>query len=84
MKLQRYCHIFITCLLIASLPVHAEGIPVEPGLWKMTSTVTMPMLPQPRVTTMTECMTKSEISMDEVGGGDMDPNCSFEMSQVDG
>jgi hypothetical protein len=71
-------------LLLISFPALAEGIPVEPGLWKMTSTVHMPMLPQPRVTTATECMEKSEITMDEVGGGDMDPNCTFDMAQVDG
>lgn len=71
-------------LLFISFPALAEGIPVDPGLWKMTSTVTMPMLPQPRVTTVTECMEKSEITMDEVGGEGMDPNCTFEMSQVDG
>lgn len=71
-------------LLLISFPVLAEGIPVEPGLWKMTSTVNMPMLPQPRVTTVTECMEKSEITMDEVGGEGMDPNCTFDMAQVDG
>jgi hypothetical protein len=71
-------------LALISISAHADGIPVEPGLWKMTSTVNMPMLPQPRVTTVTECMEKSEITMDEVGGEGMDPNCTFDMAQVDG
>lgn len=71
-------------LVLISIPALAEGIPVEPGLWKMTSTVNMPMLPQPRVTTVSECMEKSEITMDEVGGEGMDPNCTFDMAQVDG
>lgn len=71
-------------LMLVSFSALAEGIPVEPGLWKMTSTVNMPMLPQPRVTTVTECMEKSEITMDEVGGEGMDPNCTFEMEQIDG
>ena len=62
----------------------ADGIPVEPGMWEMSATMTMPMLAQPRVTTTTECMTESEISMDDMGGEDMDPNCQFEMAQVDG
>lgn len=70
--------------LLISFPALAEGISVEPGLWKMTSTVTMPMLPQPRVTTVTECMDKSEITMDEIGGEGLDPNCTFDMAQVDG
>lgn len=71
-------------LVLISISALAEGIPVEPGLWKMISTVNMPMLPQPRVTTVTECMEKSEITMDEVGGEGMDPNCTFDMAQVDG
>ena len=71
-------------LTLSSTIVQAEGIPIEPGLWKMTSSVTMPMLPQPRVTTMTECMDKSEISMDDFGDDTMDSNCTFEMAQVDG
>ena len=71
-------------IMLISPFAFAEGIPVEPGLWKMTSTVTMPMMPQPRVTTVTECMDKSEITMDEVGGEGMNPDCTFDMSQVDG
>lgn len=78
--------ILVPCALaFAAFTVQAEGIPVKPGLWEMTTSVTMPMLPQPRVTTVTECMEKSEISMEDVGGGeDMDHNCAFDMSQVDG
>jgi len=85
MKLRRTGQILVPCaLVLAAFAVQAEGIPVQPGLWKMTTSVTMPMLPQPRVTTITECMEKSEISMDDVGGEGMDPNCAFEMVQVDG
>jgi hypothetical protein len=76
--------IILGVLFFAAPAAWAEGIPVEPGMWEMTSTVTMPMLPQPRVTTTTECMTESEISMDDMGGEDMDPNCQFEMAQIDG
>lgn len=47
----------------------AEGIPVEPGLWEMTTTMNMPMMPQPRTTTTRECMTDSVIDMDDVGAG---------------
>ena len=72
-------------ILFLTAPVaRADGIPVEPGMWEMSSTMTMPMLAQPRVTTTTECMTESEISMDDMGGEEMDPNCQFEMAQVDG
>jgi len=72
-------------ILFLTAPVaRADGIPDEPGMWEMSSTMTMPMLAQPRVTTTTECMTESEISMDDMGGEEMDPNCQFEMAQVDG
>jgi len=78
-----------TCIILGMLffavpAAWADGIPVEPGLWEMSSTVNMPMMAQPRVTTTTECMKESEISMDDMGGEDMDPNCQFEMAQVDG
>ena len=76
--------IILGILLLTAPVARADGIPVEPGLWEMSSTVNMPMMAQPRVTTTTECMKESEISMDDMGGEDMDPNCQFEMAQVDG
>lgn len=71
-------------VMTGATAVQAEGIPVEPGKWEMTSTMQMPMLPEPRVTTVTECMEKSEITMDDMGADEMDPNCSFDMKQLDG
>ena len=76
--------IILGILLLTAPAARADGIPVEPGLWEMSSIVNMPMMPQPRVTTTTECMKESEISMDDMGGEDMDLNCQFEMAQVDG
>ena len=76
--------IILGILFLTAPAARADGIPVEPGLWEMSSTMNMPMLPEPRVTTTTECMKESEISMDDMGGEDMDPNCQFEMAQVDG
>ncbi len=61
----------------------AAGIPVQPGLWQMTSTMTLPILPEPRVTTTADCVEKSEISMDDMGTTGLDPNCTFEIDQVD-
>jgi hypothetical protein len=80
--LKKFMVVFAFLSLVST--VSAEGIPVEPGLWEMTSTVNMPMMPQPRVTTMTECMDKSEISMDDLGSNDMGPDCKFAMDQLDG
>jgi len=62
----------------------ADTIPVEPGLWEMTSTMTMPMMPQPRVNTVTECMQKTELSTEDVGKEGMDPSCVFNPGQVEG
>ena len=76
--------IILGILLLTAPAARADGIPVEPGLWEMSSIVNMPMMPKPRVTTTTECMKESEISMDDMGGEDMDLNCQFEMAQVDG
>ena len=72
-------------LVLPALPlaVRADAIPVEPGLWEMTSTMNMPMMPQPNVSTRTECIEKAQLSMDDVGGEEMAPGCSFETAQVD-
>ena len=75
--------VILGALLFAVPAAWAEGLSVEPGMWEMTSTMNMPMMPQPRAMTTTECMTESEISMDDVGGGDLDPACKFDMAQVD-
>lgn len=71
-------------LLLFASPAFAEGLPVEPGLWEITSTMTMPMLPEPRVNTISECLEKNEISMDDMGGEGMDPDCTFQAAQVKG
>ena len=70
-------------LLMAS-GAWAEGLQVEPGLWEMNSTVTHPMMPQPQANTTTECLDKSEITMDDMSQEGMDPNCTFEMSELTG
>ena len=60
----------------------AAGISIEPGLWEMKSTVNMPMFPEPRVTTMQECITRSEFTMDDFSDGDLDPACRFEVEKM--
>jgi hypothetical protein len=76
--------IILGILFLTSPTAWADGIPVEPGMWEMSATMNMPMQPQPRVTTTTECIKESEISMDDMDVGEMDPNCQFEMAQIDG
>lgn len=74
----------LVILLTAASPVMAEGIPVEPGLWEMTSTINMPMMPQPRVTTLSECFTESEISMDDMSTDGLEGDCQLQMDQLEG
>ena len=76
--------LLLAALFFSAPALQADGLQVEPGMWEMTSTMSMPMLPQPRVTTVTECMTQSELSMDDVGGGAMEANCTFDQAQVSG
>ena len=84
MKAIRIISMLPFLLLFAASAAWGDGIPVEPGKWEIISTVSMPMLPQPRVNTTTECFEKSEISIDDMGTEGMDPNCKVETSQLDG
>ena len=82
--MPRYRILTAALALAASLSfAQAATIPVEPGLWEMTSTISMPMLPQPQINKQTDCISKDTLSMDEVGGEDMDPACTLEAGQID-
>lgn len=48
-------------LLFAKV-VLAEGPNLKPGKWEIKTTVTMPMMPEAKVTTQTECVTLEEAS----------------------
>lgn len=74
----------VIATLAATGPALADGIPVEPGLWSVTTTVNMPMLPSPQTTTLEECFTEDMIDMDDMATEDLDPNCAFSQGQVDG
>ena len=77
--------ILAVTLLVAFAPnALAEGIPVEPGLWSITTTMNMPMMPAPQTKTVQECMEDDIIDMGDMAAEDMDPNCTFELNQVDG
>ena len=74
----------LAVLAIASSPVLAEGIPVEPGKWEITTTMTMPMLPAPQTMTVEECFEDEIMDMDDMATDELDPNCSYDLGQVDG
>jgi hypothetical protein len=42
--------------------VMAEGPDIKPGKWEITTTVTMPMMPEAKVMTMTKCVTAEEVN----------------------
>ncbi len=51
----------IVPLLFAKV-VLAEGPNIKPGKWEIKTTVNMPMMPEAKVTTQTECVTPEEAS----------------------
>jgi len=76
--------LIILLIALASFDAFADGIPIEPGKWEMTSTVNMPMMPQPRVTTTTECIEENEITPETLSDEGMDPGCTFDTGIVEG
>jgi len=57
--------ILALALLLVSGPALAEGMRIEPGKWEFTSTAKMPMIPTPKTTTQTQCVTEPEIKPEE-------------------
>ncbi len=64
--------IALTSLIVLTFtsPAFAAGVSVNPGEWEMTSTMTMSMLPEPKVRTYTQCIEEdqldpSQLTMDE-------------------
>jgi hypothetical protein len=57
-------NVFLTCLATVMIAgtASAEGVSIDPGMWEMTSTMTMTMMPQPRSTTVNECIEEDELS----------------------
>lgn len=78
--------ITLTAALVAILSpaVQAEGLPIEPGMWEATTTMTMPMMPQPQVNTMKRCFDQSEITTEDFNREGVDPGCEFTSTQIDG
>ncbi len=66
----------ITCLffLIPTAGM-ADSFTMNPGKWEFTTTMTMPMLPAPQVTTDTECITEEDARRDPINDLLSDGNC---------
>jgi hypothetical protein len=67
-------------LSLAAFNAAAEGISIERGKWEMTSVMTMPMLREPRVTTVEECLDKDEITPESMIKDMENPDAECEMS----
>ena len=73
---------FLALMLFASIS-NAKGVPIDPGLWEMTSTMTMSMMPQPQTTTETECIEKTEMNPEDFSMDEENP-CNINGVVVDG
>lgn len=69
--------------VILTGPVHAEGISINPGMWEMTSTMTMSMMPQPTSTTVNECIEDDELSPESFNMEEDNP-CNIQDVVIDG
>jgi hypothetical protein len=74
----------LAALAAFASPVLADGIPVDPGLWSVTTTMNMPMLPQPQTMTIEECFKDDVMDMDDMATEDLDPGCTYNLANVDG
>lgn len=60
----------------------ADGIPIEPGQWEMTSTMTMSMMPQPKTTTTKECIEEDTLDPAAFNIDDENP-CNISEVKID-
>ena len=58
---MNYRTLLAVLVLVCSVNVFAEGVPMTPGKWEMTMTMEMSMLPAPQVKTTTKCIEESEL-----------------------
>ncbi len=62
---------------------NAAGVAIQPGMWEMTSTMTMTMLNQPQTNTVKECIEEDELNPDTFNT-DQDNPCEFSDVNIDG
>ena len=71
------------CLLMSNLAVASDSVPIEPGMWEVTTTMNSSMFPQPRVQTSQECIKDAQISPKDLAPDD-DDSCSMSDVNVSG
>ena len=70
-------------LSTAQLAMAGDSVSIEPGLWEVSTTMTSPMFPQPRVQTQQECMTESQITPETLAPSD-NGECSISSTDISG
>ena len=61
----------------------ADGIPIEPGQWEMTTTMKMSMMPQPQITMDVECL-EEDVFNPETFSKDEESACGIINVTTDG
>jgi hypothetical protein len=84
MRIQRLITLTLSSsLVLSATTMAADSITIEPGMWEVTTKMTSPMSPQPRVETSKECMKDASISPDDLAPNDGD-GCSITESDISG
>jgi len=78
-------HVILTGLVTIFLvaPAGAAGVSIDPGMWEMTSTMTMTMMPEPQRNTVKECIEADELSPESFNMDEENP-CSITDVNVEG
>lgn len=79
--LLKSCLIALVTVFFANSS-QAEGISIEPGKWEMISTMTMTMMPQPKTTTVIECI-KEDVFDPSAFNADEENPCMIEELKFD-
>lgn len=78
-------NIFLTgrAAVLISSTGNAAGIAIQPGMWEMTSTMTMTMMNQPQTNTAKQCIEKDELDP-ETFNMDQDNPCTIADVEIEG
>ena len=80
--MKRIITIILFALAWAS-PLQADGVAVKPGLWQMSMTMQIPMLPAPQERSYTECVEETELDPEDFRM-EQNSDCSMSEPKVSG
>lgn len=73
------------CLMFFfSDPPSADGQDINPGQWKFTATLTMPMMPKPQTLSHVKCYTQEDVQQDPLTAMLEEGPCQLTRSEVQG